>query len=298
MDTLFERIKALGHWIVFLLLEAMSLVLLFRFNSYQGSVWFTQANAVAGQCLEWESRIYSYLHLGDENRRLTDSNLELFAEVDALRHRLAELEHDSTMTERVVSAQLQQVRRIPARVINNSIRDKDNYITIDKGSADGVRNEMGVVCGTGVVGIVYQTGRHYAVVLPVLNSRSSISCRLKKSEYFGYMRWNGGNPLQAFIDDIPRHAKIRVGEMVETSGYSSVFPAGIFVGRVRRILNSDDGLAYKLEIGLSTDFACLRDVSVISAVEEAGAPSPQSASHKGKAAGTGKVVTSEKERRP
>jgi len=122
---------------------------------------------------------------------------------------------------------------------------------------------MGVVCGTGVVGIVYRTGRHYSIVLPVLNSRSSISCRLKNTEYFGYMKWDGGNPLRAFINDIPHHAKIKKGEWVETSGFSSVFPPGIFVGKVKRVLNSDDGLAYKLEIGLSTDFARLRNVAVI-----------------------------------
>ena len=89
------------------------------------------------------------------------------------------------------------------------------------------------------------------------------SCRLKNTEYFGYMKWGGGNPLRAFIDDIPHHAKIRKGEWVETSGFSSVFPPGIFVGKVKRVLNSDDGLSYQLEIGLSTDFARLRDVAVI-----------------------------------
>ena len=263
MDTLFDRIRAQGHWIVFLLLEVASLVLLFRFNAYQGSVWTTQANEVAGRVLDGQQRIIAYIHLGKLNQQLTETNLELQTENDVLRHRLAALEHDSSLTERVLAEQLANIQRIPAQVINNSIRERENYITINRGSADGVKNEMGVVCGTGVVGIVCQTGKHYAIVLPVLNSRSSISCRLHDTEYFGYMKWNGGNPLRAFIDDIPRHAKIRVGETVETSGYSNVVPAGIFVGKVKRILNSDDGLSYKLEIGLSTDFARLRDVSVI-----------------------------------
>jgi len=263
VNALADWIRNWGHWIVFLLLEVTSLVLLFRFNNYQGSVWFTQANLVSGTVLDWQSRLVAYTRLGEVNRQLTVTNLVLQSEVDILRHRLAEYEHDSTLTERTLAAQLAGVRRIPARVIDNSIRDRDNYITIDRGSADGIHNEMGVVCGTGIVGIVYQTGRHYAIVLPVLNSRSSISCRLKNTEYFGYMKWGGGNPLRAFIDDIPHHAKIRKGEWVETSGFSSVFPPGIFVGKVKRVLNSDDGLSYQLEIGLSTDFARLRDVAVI-----------------------------------
>ena len=263
MNALSDKLKNWGHWIVFLILEVASLVLLFRFNAYQGSVWTTQANDVVGRVMEGRQRLIAYSQLGEANRQLTEMNLQLQSELDVVRHRLAELEHDSSATERAVSSQLAGIHRIPAQVVSNSIRDRENYITINRGLADGVQNEMGVVCGTGVVGIVYQAGQHYSLVLPVLNSRSSISCRLHDTEYFGYMKWNGGSPLLAFIDDIPRHAKIKVGEMVETSGFSSVFPAGIFVGKVRRILNSDDGLSYKLEIGLSTDFARLRNVSVI-----------------------------------
>ena len=263
MDALLEKISVWGHWIVFLLLEVTSLVLLFRFNAYQGSVWFTQANAVAGKVLEMESQVIAYANLGEQNRQLMALNLELQTEVDVLRHELAVLKHDSTLTERILADQLAGLKCIPAQVIGNSVRDKDNFITINRGTEDGVRNEMGVVCGTGIVGIVCQTGRHYALVLPVLNSRSSISCRLKETEYFGYLKWSGGNPLRAYIDDIPRHAKIKEEETVETSGFSSVFPAGIFVGRVKQIRNSDDGLSYRLEVRLSTDFARLRDVMVI-----------------------------------
>ena len=263
MDALLEKISVWGHWIVFLLLEVTSLVLLFRFNAYQGSVWFTQANAVAGKVLEMESQVIAYANLGEQNRQLMALNLELQTEVDVLRHELAVLKHDSTLTERILADQLAGLKCIPAQVIGNSVRDKDNFITINRGTEDGVRNEMGVVCGTGIVGIVCQTGRHYALVLPVLNSRSSISCRLKETEYFGYLNWSGGNPLRAYIDDIPRHAKIKEEETVETSGFSSVFPAGIFVGRVKQIRNSDDGLSYRLEVRLSTDFARLRDVMVI-----------------------------------
>lgn len=263
MDALLEKISVWGHWIVFLLLEVTSLVLLFRFNAYQGSVWFTQANAVAGKVLEMESQVIAYANLGEQNRQLMALNLELQTEVDVLRHELAVLKHDSTLTERILADQLAGLKCIPAQVIDNSVRDRDNFITINRGTEDGVRNEMGVVCGTGIVGIVCQTGRHYALVLPVLNSRSSISCRLKETEYFGYLKWSGGNPLRAYIDDIPRHAKIKEEETVETSGFSSVFPAGIFVGRVKQIRNSDDGLSYRLEVRLSTDFARLRDVMVI-----------------------------------
>ena len=267
MNTLLETIRAWGHWIVFLLLEIVSLVILFRFNAYQNSVWFTKANAMVGTVMEWESNVSSYTHLKEENQSLTKRNLQLEREVAALREHLYQLEYDSTATERAMAAHLQGLKQIPAQVVDNSIRLRDNLITINKGKKDGVRSEMGVVSGTGIVGIVSQAGAHYATVIPVLNSHSNISCRLKDSEYFGYLRWDGGNPLRAYIDDIPRHARVHKGETVETSGYSNVFPAGIFVGRVKRILNSDDGLSYKLEIGMSTDFARLREVIVIEGVK-------------------------------
>ena len=122
---------------------------------------------------------------------------------------------------------------------------------------------MGVVCGTGVVGIIYLTAPHYSIVIPVLNSKSNISCRLRKSGYFGYLNWDGGNPLYAWMNDVPRYAKINTGDVIETSGFSSVFPEGLFIGKVNQVRNSKDGLSYRIKVHLGTDFARLRDVSVI-----------------------------------
>ena len=131
------------------------------------------------------------------------------------------------------------------------------------GAKDGVKPEMGVVSGTGVVGIVSRVTDHYALVMSVLNSQSSISCRLRSTGYFGYLRWSGGNPLQASMDDVPRHAQVREGDIVETSGFSNVFPPGLFLGRVARINDSPDGMAYRLDVQMSTDLSCIRDVCVV-----------------------------------
>lgn len=263
MQNLLDKISQWSHWIVFLLLEVGSLVLLFRYNCYQSSIWFTQTNLLVGYVQEVEAEAKSYMQLSDVNHELMQKNIVLQYNLDILQHRLAQLEHDSTLTELQMKEQLKESTLIPARVVNNSVMQRDNYMIIDRGAKDGVRNEMGVVSGTGVVGIVYQTSEHYALVLPVLNSKSSISCRVRGTEYFGYMKWKGGSTLRAVIDDIPRHARIKKGDLVETSGFSNVFPAGIFVGKVNRVLNSEDGLAYQLEIQLSTDYARLRDVAVV-----------------------------------
>lgn len=122
---------------------------------------------------------------------------------------------------------------------------------------------MGVISGTGIVGIVSHVTDHYSVVMSILNSKSGISCRIRGNNYFGYLHWQGGNVLIAQLDDVPRHAPCKVGDAVETSGFSNVFPAGIFVGRVMQIRDSEDGLSYQLIIQLSSDLANLRDVAVI-----------------------------------
>ncbi|MCM1108646.1 MAG: rod shape-determining protein MreC [Clostridium sp.] len=267
MATFIDNLSKYGYWLVFISLEALSLMLLIRFNDYQGSVYVTSANAVAGRVMEWESGIISYLTLGEHNRELTRRNVELEQRVKLLEAVLEEAGHDSTYAEKRQAGLLEAYTLIDARVVGNSVRRKDNYLTLNKGEADGVQPEMGVVCGTGLVGIVYQTSAHYALVMPVLNAKSSISCRLRRSGYFGYLSWDGGSPLYAYLNDIPRHARFKVGDVVETSGYSAVFPAGIFVGVVDHIYNSDDGLSYRLKIHLGTDFSRLSRVCVISMPE-------------------------------
>lgn len=249
---------------LFLILEVLSGWMLFRFNAYQGSVWFTQANAVAGQVLDYEAKLLQFIHLKDLNGQLTQDILQLQQENDSMRTLLAQLTQDSSYTQKVQADLLAGEKLIPAHVISNSIKQKDNFITLDKGSKDGIRTEMGVVSGTGIVGITYLVSNHFSVVLPILNTHSNISCRLRGTNYFGSLKWSGGSPLQAYMDDIPRHARCKIGDVVETSGFSSVFPAGIFVGKVIQINNSKDGLSYRLEVQLSTDLAKIRDVCIVS----------------------------------
>ena len=251
------------HSLTFVLLESVSLVLLFQFNSYQGSLWFTSANFVVSTIQGWEAEAISYIHLGAENRALTERNVALQTQLASLREQLMDATRDSSQTERLMAERLDSMRLLDARVISNSVTQRDNFITIDRGSRDGVRPEMGVVTGTGVVGIVSQVSGHAAIVIPVLNSKCRISCRLRGSGYFGYLHWDGGSPLVALLDDIPRHAILKKGDAVETSGYSGSFPEGIFVGRILQVRNSSDGLSYEPVIRLSADLSNVRNVSVI-----------------------------------
>ena len=263
MRNLLDFLSRHNHWFVFVILEVLSLVLLFHYNSYQGSVWFSSANAVAGKVYEWNSAVGQYFSLTDVNRKLTERNLYLEREVEMLHEQLMKTGVDSTQIEKMQSSVMRGYETIPAKVVSSSLDKANNFITIDRGSADGVKKDMGVVCGTGVVGIVYLTSEHYSVVIPVLSAQSNISCTIRGRGYFGYLHWNGGSPETAYVDDIPRHAHFKLGDFVVTSGYSSVFPPGIIVGRIKHVYNSENGLSYRLNVTLSTDFTRLRDVCVI-----------------------------------
>lgn len=263
MRNLIEFLAKHHHWFVFILLEAISFTLLFRYNSYQNSVWFSSANVVTGKVYEWSSQLEKFFSLATVNQHLTQRNLALEQKVVELSEKLTAVTKDSSYVKADVTQQLSQFKQIPAKVVSNSLKDANNLITIDKGSVDGVRKDMGVVSGTGVVGIVYLVSSHYAVVIPLLNTKSNVSCKIENRDYFGFLNWQGGSTNQAFLDDIPRHARFKLHENIVTSGYSSVFPPGILVGKILHVYNSPDGVSYRLCVQLATDFSTLRDVSVI-----------------------------------
>ena len=264
MRNLLEFLVKYYHWLLFVVLEVISVVLLFQYNSYQGSVWFSSANAVAGKVYETSASVESFLSLKKLNEELTLRNFYLERQVNELAKAYGELTKDTTVLERKGLLFLSKYKVIPAKVVYNSVNQLDNLITIDKGSKDGVAVDMGVACGSGVVGVVYLVSDHYAVVIPALNSTSSrISCAIRGRGYFGYLHWTGGGASRAYVEDIPRHAQFHRGEWVVTSGYSSIFPAGVMVGQIEKVFNSPDGLSYRLQVKLATDFGNLRDVFVI-----------------------------------
>lgn len=263
MRNLLEFLAKYNHWFVFLILEVVSMVLLFQYNSYQGSAWFSSANAVTGKLYEWDANVETFFSLTKVNQELTQRNAYLEQEVQKLSDSLVSVTKDSSIYHRDQFALLRNYRLIPAKVVANSVDKPGNLMTIDKGSADGIHKDMGVISGTGVVGIVYLVAEHYAIVIPVLNTKSNISCMIQNRGYFGYLRWKGGVSDFAYLEEVPRHAHFKLGDYVVTSGYSAVFPPGVRVGRILHVFNSADGLSYRVQLRLSTDFARLRDVCVI-----------------------------------
>ena len=263
MRNLLNFFLKYNYWFLFILLEVISFALLFRFNNYQGSAFFTSSNQVAGMAYEAANNVTGYFHLKSINDDLVQKNVELELQMERLRSALMELTSDSTGLERMKSDALKGYDIYRANVINNTLTHVDNYITLDKGENDGIRSEMGVINGSGVVGIVYHTSANYSVVIPILNSKSSISCKIKRSDYFGFLKWDGGSSEYATVKDMPRHSLFSLGDTIVTSGHSAVFPGGIPIGTVEDMSDSHDGLSYLLKVKLFTDFGRLNDVRVI-----------------------------------
>ena len=261
MRNLLAFLAKYNNWFVFVLLEVISFVLLFRFNSFQGSVFFSSANAVVGKVYEYNSAVTTFFNMSQNNKLLSERNLKLEQQVRTLSQYIAKQNGDSLILQKCQEQALTGFKLIPAKVISNSTDKEDNLITIDKGYADGVKEDMGVACGTGIVGVVYMASEHYAIVIPVININSNISVTIQKRGYFGFLHWKNKPADIAYIDDVPRHARFALG--VVTNGYSSIFPPGIMVGKILHVFNSADGLSYRVQIRLATDFGNLRHVCVI-----------------------------------
>ena len=260
MQNLIDFILKYKYWFTFFLMEGFCLAILIRFNNYHGSVYFTTANSLVGGIYTAADGVTSYINLGTVNAQLEADNISLRDEVQAMKHELASHRIDTIKYEGFNKT---RYKYIGAQIINATTNRSNNLLTLDKGSDDGIRPEMGVICSSGAVGIVYLTSAHYSIVMPLINVKSKISCSLKHHNAFGTMEWKFGDIRSAYMTGIPLHIPIDKDEIVETNGFSDIFPSGIPIGTVESTEQSTDGLVYTIKIRLAVDFASVRNVSVI-----------------------------------
>ncbi|MBR3940661.1 MAG: rod shape-determining protein MreC [Bacteroidaceae bacterium] len=253
-----------NHWFLFILLEGISFVLLFSFNRYQNAAMFTSANEFAGNIYSFMSDVDGYFGLSDENEALVEQNRVLINEIEQLKQELASFKDSTALATNSFAAPLKgDFRFNTARAVNNSLNKVNNFITIDKGNNDGINSEMGVFNDKGVIGIIYKTSDNFSLVMPLLNSKSMLSCRVKGSNSFCTLRWNGEELQYSYLIDLPRYAIFQQGDTVVTSGFSSIFPADIPVGEIERLEDSDDGMFYRARVRLFVDFASIDNLFVV-----------------------------------
>jgi rod shape-determining protein MreC len=152
---------------------------------------------------------------------------------------------------------------IPAQVVHNQVTGMKNYITLNKGTLDGVEKDMGVSTSKGIVGVVMKASPHFSIVIPLLNSQYQPSCKIKGNNYFGPLVWNGKDSRYSYLEKLPRHATYNIGDTIVTSGFSYVFPEGVAVGTIESSAawKNDDYISLKIK--LFNDFATLNEVLVI-----------------------------------
>ena len=250
-------------WILTIFYVVISAILLFRFNAYQQSVFFSSANQVSGWVYSLSGNVTGYFGLREINRDLQERNGFLEMEVARLKRLLDSGDYKMLTEYASKDTVLLRYNFLVAQVINNSVMRPANYITINKGSDDGIKTEMGVIDRNGVVGKVDVVGKNFSRVISLLNPKWRLSCKVKYSDYFGSLVWDGQDARYAVLEELPRHVDFAIGDTIVTSGFSSVFPEGIFVGTIKEYSKQKNDNFYALKIELSTDFYRLNDVLVI-----------------------------------
>ena len=246
-----------------MVLEGISFVLIVSFNSYQGATMFTTANSVAGNIYMAINDVDSYFGLKNENSILQEHNKELLGEIQILRKRLEIIDDSCTIAQLKKDRNNGEFQYLAATVVNNSINKVNNFITIDKGSNDGVTTDMGVFDNNGVIGIVYRTSDNFALVMPLLNNKSNISCKINGCNSFCSLQWHGGDTRYAYLVDLPQYATYQKGDTVITSGFSSFFPADIPVGVIENTEEDDDEIFNKAKVRLFVDFSNIDKVYLV-----------------------------------
>ena len=243
-------------FLLFLLLEVISVVFIVNYNSFQRASFLNSSNAVSASVYSWYSGVVQYF-------RLAKVNSDLSAENAALRNQIDHLENMIVDTSLYGFGNDTTFQYISARVINNSVNKQQNYITLNKGRKDGVKPDQGIISSRGVVGIITNVSESYSMGLTVLNPRWSVSAKLKKSSYYGSLVWNGLDYKRADLNEIPFHVQLAQGDTVVTSGYSSVFPEGIMIGTIESLSRPEGENYYQIQVLLSADFKSVTHVEII-----------------------------------
>ena len=264
MRNLIHFIFKNAHWLLFGLLIYLSVFLIVKNSHFQRSKYLRAVQEVTGSIYSVTNRFYSYLNLNSANADLLSRIAQLETEVYSYQNQIADLTNDAkNYHASLIDSATYHV--FPAQVVKNSISLRENYLTLNKGSNDGIEPGMGVLSANGIVGVVDNTSAHFSLVVSLLNTKYKPSGRIKRNEYnhFGLLAWDGKDAHYVHLTEIPRHIDFEYGDTVVTSGYSTVFPKGIPVGYIVDTQKKQDDNLSSIRIRLFTDFSRLNNVLIV-----------------------------------
>ncbi|PLW92066.1 MAG: rod shape-determining protein MreC [Marinilabiliales bacterium] len=244
--------------LLFLLLEGIAVTFIVRQNVYHNAAFFNSSMEINARILEIRSDIISYFDLRNENKRLLEENAQLRAMLES-----SYIVTDKQIFEVNDTLYRQQFEFVTATVISYSNNQRNNYLTIDKGSDQGIEEGMGVYSPDGVIGVVDRCTKNYSLVRSFLHSSVQISTKVKRLGAVGTAAWDGNNFNYAYLNDIPLHVMVKPGDTLVTSRFSSIFPEGILLGYVENVNTDETKAFYKIRFRLSVDFSQLSGVYVI-----------------------------------
>jgi rod shape-determining protein MreC len=257
MRNLLNFLARYNNLIIFLILEGLSVYFLASRNSYHNTrVMF----GIRRLTISLESRVSNtraFLNLREINRALASENVALKNNIERLVRR-----DNSIFIPVTDSIFRQQYIHSSAEVLDNSVNKQKNFFTVNKGRLQGAAVDMAVTSGEGVAGVIVGCSENYSLVMSLLNLDFRLSARIKANGYYGSLNWDGVNYRKAILSEIPQHVPVHVGDTIETTGYSAIFPEGIMVGTVSEY-EKLGGDFYKITITLATDFKKLHYVDII-----------------------------------
>ena len=259
MQQLIYFIQKYRYFLFFILLELIAFQLIINNLSFHNSKFINSASTITGGFYNKSNSISDYFQLDTENKELLNENLILRNKLEKLSQNIDTI----AVTEIFEKTKLRQrYLYLKGRIEKNQFRNNYNFLTINLGSKDSVRKEMGVINSKGILGITENVLHNYSRVRSILNKNSKINAKLKNSNYFGTLTWDGFDYNITQLLDIPRQAVLKVGDTIITGGMSSIFPEGIPIGRVDNIVN---GASIKriINIQLFNDMSSLKNIYVV-----------------------------------
>ena len=261
--VIFQRVFP---FLVFILLQATAFYIISRYNDYHSSNMISRSNYLAANINEKVANVTSFINMPVQNEALAMENAKLRQELYRTSALLNAKIDDSILG--LYPVQLpNSARVVHGKIVSNTVSQLRNFLIVNKGSTDGIKKDMSVISGKGPVGVVIDVSENFCSIMSILNKDNNVSVRNKSTLNIGQLRWKGGDIMIAELEEIPKHIKLKKGEIIETSGYSSYYPAGLPVGVVEKYSEDSKSNFANIKVRLYNDFTNLRYVYLIENIE-------------------------------
>ena len=261
--VIFQRVFP---FLVFILLKATAFYIISRYNDYHNSNMISRSNYLAANINEKVANVTSFINMSVQNEALAMENAKLRQELYRTSALLNAKIDDSILG--LYPVQLpNSARVVHGKIVSNTVSQLRNFLIVNKGSTDGIKKDMSVISGKGPVGVVIDVSENFCSIMSILNKDNNVSVRNKSTLNIGQLRWKGGDIMVAELEEIPKHIKLKKGEIIETSGYSSYYPAGLPVGVVEKYSEDSKSNFANIKVRLYNDFTNLRHVYLIENIE-------------------------------